>query len=727
MGSTRHKDTKSLIKNLYIMKKLFLLIPLLAFAFTANATVPSTDFASPYSCAADDAVLSGTAPANKFYLQSESTPHYIGWSDVKMLDAHPDADDAYTAVATWTINATRACYVSVTLDLGPVISSNKHIFEVKILDAEGTVMGAVREGPAYTGDGFTTANEEKDLSGQIIIPAAGEYTIELRNNRDYCKGSIKNVILKYAGEASVTDFASEYILTAGDADLSGDLIYETGGPNDPYLRYNHSWKPGTATWSIYATRACYINALVNMADNMWNYDAEDPARKYFQNHKHVFVIEVYDASSTIVGSAKEGDYNPDGSSDGYSNYPTVNLLGSIRIPAPGAYTIKLLNPRNESRCGVESVTLTYAGGATQNIPGTITLSDAVRSPRAYLDGGDLHFTDADHIGTISGEYAKWMIHVAEEGAYYFTATCTGTEGWSNLTISVLDGDENELHTYTPQYSYKQANKEIVSPDWFFEAGDYVLKLSNPVNHSNGYLTSLSASAASNVLVVDENATDMQYIKDLNGLSRKPVLKRSFVANMYNTVLFPFNGVTNAELESIFGVGYELLEMSSATMEGDVLVLEFAAVDLSGSTYGRPYLIKPTKNVTDPLFKSTTIYASTSHLTQEKGVAKFIGSYVKTSVPAGNNNLFLGSGNKLYFSSESTPIKATRAYFAVSEAAGAPARACIVTKGNVVTEIDLVNGELPETFGSKVQKVIVNGQLILVKDGVEYNTLGVRVK
>lgn len=698
------------------MKKLFFLIPLFIISLMASATVPSTDFASPYSCTADAAVLSGTAPAGKFYLQSASDPHYITWSDIKMLDVNPE--DGYTAVATWTINATRACYVSVTLDLGPAISTNKHIFEVKILDAEGTEMGAVREGPAYTGDGFTLADDEKDLSGKIIIPAAGEYTIELRNNRDWGKGSVKNVILTYAGAAPVTDFASPgYSCSADDAVLNSISNLSLYTDTDPhYIVCNEcAYNATLATWTIYATRACYISASLDFGPKI-------------SSNKHIFEVKIKDANGSEMGVVAEGEADPSGDTEQNQEFDQVKTInGNIRIPAVGIYTVELRNIRGYGKGSVKNVILTYAGGATQDIPGTITLSDAILSSRAFIDGTGLHFIDNDHLGYISGEYAKWNIAVAADGVYKFTANCNTTgESYSNLTIQVKQ-DGVEKHTYTPQYDYT-GEKVINSPEWFLEAGNYELILSNPKNHSNGYLTSLSASETSNVLVVDENATDMQYIKDQNANSRKPVLKRSFTANMYNTVVFPFNGVTNAELESIFGAGYELLEISSATVDGDVLVLEFAAVDLSSSTYGRPYLIKPTKNVANPLFSSKTIYASTSHLTQSGEAADFIGSFVKTSVPAGENNLFLGSGNKLYFSSEATPIKGMRAYFEVDPSAGAPARARIVANEQVVTDVELLNGKLPETFGSsKVGKFINNGQLIIVKDGVYYNAFGIKVK
>ena len=153
----------------------------------ALAVNAQTDFAAPgYSCAADDAVLTGGS-ASHFYLQAEAEPHYVAWADCALSE---------NALATWTVSASRGCYVTVSLDLGPVIASNKHNFEVTIKDASGNVKGMLTEG------GENTASEQvKALDGTILMPAAGTYTVEVYNNRDWGKGSIKNVILTYAADA----------------------------------------------------------------------------------------------------------------------------------------------------------------------------------------------------------------------------------------------------------------------------------------------------------------------------------------------------------------------------------------------------------------------------------------------------------------------------------------------------------------------------------------------
>ena len=71
-----------------------------------------------------------------------------------------------------------------------------------------------------------------------------------------------------------------------------------------------------------------------------------------------------------------------------------------------------------------------------------------------------------------------------------------------------------------------------------------------------------------------------------------------------------------------------------------------------------------------------------------------------------------------------PILGMRAYFVIHNVpAGAVKRARIIENEQVATEIELVM-EQPETNS---QKRIENGQLIIIRDGVRYNAMGVKLQ
>ena len=647
-----------------------------------------------------------------------------------------------------------------------------------------------------------------------------------------------------------TDFAGGYAFTADKAELSGDILYETGAPapQNPYLRYNHSWKPGVAEWTIKATRACYVSATINMADNTWNYDAQDSQRKYFQNHKHIFIVELRDANNNLLDSLQEGDHNGDGSSDGWDTYPTVNLQGTIHIPAAGVYTIRLKNNRNESRCGVNNVTLTYVGGEVQSmpgttnindawfspnatrtagekivvpagqqdegwvkwnvsfanaasykvkvninssnghnytvalyrdkndqnpitwgegeqtsaaspldlgskevpagnyilevtndvkwsdaalisvqfiyeggavitLPGTLTLMEAVLSPLAYKEASTnyIHFTDDEHVSQVPDQWAKWNVQAAL-GVYSFTFEIKSSN-YGKYVITVLDSQNNPVYTH----EYDKDGDGSYTTEGIVLNGNYTVQMQNMQAHSKGYITSMSSTKDNTIFIIDENATDGQYIADMDGISKQALLKRTFKGGMYNTFCIPVEPGLG-ELTSVFGAGYELLELTSAELVENTLNLIFT--NATSVLAGKPYLIKPAADVVNPVIPQHGIHNYTTNHTVSCTNADFIGSFIKGEVPAGENNLFLGQDNLLYFSQTATPIKGMRAYFqlkGIDNPQQAIKRARLVTPNNMPTDIDLVNGE------SKAIKRIENGQVIIVRDGIRYNVMGVKLQ
>ncbi len=304
----------------------------------AIAVNAQTDFAGGYNCTADAAVLVGTT-GSSFGLNTDAEPHYVFWSDRALNNP---------AAATWEVQSSLACYVSVSLDLGPVVGSNKHIFEVRVYDANGTELGMVKEA------GENTDSEKvKPLDGTILIPGAGTYKVELVNNRDWGKGAVKNVILTYAGSAPVTDFAAPgYSCTADDAVLEGTTGSSFGLNTDADPHYIF-WSdralsnPAAATWSVMATRGCYVSVTLDLGPVVGS-------------NKHIFEVSVKNAKGVELGVVKEAGENTD------ANMLKV-LDGTILLPAAGSYTVELNNNRDWGKGSIKNVVLTYAADAPTEI------------------------------------------------------------------------------------------------------------------------------------------------------------------------------------------------------------------------------------------------------------------------------------------------------------------------------------------------------------------------
>ena len=596
--------------------------------------------------------------------------------------------DATAGWAKWNINVTAGAFYEIGLTIK---NQYGHNMTVALYEEDGeTLVGQVSEGESVydeNPDGHTY-----NLGGMYLN--AGNYVVKVTNATSGSDAKIASVAFTHAGGAVQN--------MPGTAAIDEAWFSSNGTRADGKITFPGSTiQDGWVKWNVAFASAVNCNVIVNVNTTSG----------------HSYTVALYrneeDASPITVSNI--GDYDHTGS-------PVALELGSMEVPA-GNYIMKVTNGMQHSNAELLSVVFEYSGGSTQNIPGAITLSDAIFSTRAYMDGDDLHFTDDEHVGTMSGEWAKWNIH-ADGGVYTFTAHCSSSD-YSNLTFVIYDEGENEMYSYTPQYTYKSDDKEIVSPEWVLPEGDYILKLSNPKDWSHGYLLSLSAAAVDNTIILDENATSNSVIVANNGSSKRAALLRSFRAGMYNTICVPINvSLSSSELTSIFGEGYELLELDAATVEGEVLTLSFATPE--SIHHGTPYLIKPTKDVLNPVFRSHTISKETSYNTVGKTNASFIGTFIKQNIAANENNLYLGSNNALYFSSEAVTIKGLRAYFVVDPSAGVPTRARIVKQEETVTEVELVEGALPEAFGN-VHKLIENGQLIIVKDGAHYNAFGVRVK
>ena len=191
--------------------------------------------------------------------------------------------------------------------------------------------------------------------------------------------------------------------------------------------------------------------------------------------------------------------------------------------------------------------------------------------------------------------------------------------------------------------------------------------------------------------------------------------------MYNTFCAPF-AISSSLCKAVFGSDVEIYTLKEATVEGDILNVELKS---ETSIYqGTPVLIKPSSDIVDPSFNGVSIVSATPAATTKTN-ANFVGTFIKTELEANPDILFLGPNNTLYFPEQTTPIKGMRAWFVVHDVPGGShmiRHARIVQNEQVVTAIELVNQKPIDTI-----KVVENGQIIIVRDGIRYNTLGARVK
>lgn len=636
----------------------------------SDPVVPSSNFASPYQFVGAKAQISG----NIWY---DGTNEYLYYND-----------KSENGVATWKINATRSCIVEVTLNVN-VATDNGHTLKVEVLDAEGNSIGETAE-PSQT-----SASGDIVLPDQITLPAAGIYTVKLYNLTSWSKAKIDGVTFAYAGGAAVdlSKSTPASLLANADAIVSDDWSIEDGKITHAESKALTGW----AKWNVNCANYGNYNVTVNISSD----------------NGHLLRVEIFEnESESAIYTLDETDA---------TQYHTGNQaidLGNIVLDNR-KYVVKISNTQPYSHVQIASIVITYLNGARATLPATCTFADLILSAKAHVTDGNLWFNTIGDSNPV-GQWAKWNIKAASAGTFLFTMNVSSTNGQS-YKISILDMEENELDAF--ESGSVGSGDKVVKHYFNLAAGNYIVKLENTYSWSQGHIVSLVVTQPS-LITIDEAATSNSVITGHYRDGNHDIkIIRTITSGMQNTICLPFD-VSSSQLKAIFGSDVELIYMSSASISDDVLVLYF---EPATSIYrGTPYLIKTTKTVSNPVFTDVEIKEETGQSTVCDN-ADFIGTFIKRTISANEDNLFLGSGNKLQFSDNDVTIKGMRAYFKVKNSSGTPIRhARIVEQSEVVTELELINGEWQDIKAANgTIKTIENGQLILIRDGKRYNVMGIR--
>ena len=196
------------------------------------------------------------------------------------------------------------------------------------------------------------------------------------------------------------------------------------------------------------------------------------------------------------------------------------------------------------------------------------------------------------------------------------------------------------------------------------------------------------------------------------------VNREFIAGKLYTIALPF---TLNDVASVFGQGTVLYEYDKLIEQNDEVVLHFNDKGTS-IVAGKPYLILPKQDVDGFTVNKVTLSNSAQTLSFSVGTTTIAMEPVLT-VTAGqttNGKYWLAADKFLYNNSNTLP--SLRALFTISTPSGIAPRARVALGENVETGLD--NNQLPNT---NIQKVLENGQLIIIRDGVKYNVQGQVIK
>lgn len=200
------------------------------------------------------------------------------------------------------------------------------------------------------------------------------------------------------------------------------------------------------------------------------------------------------------------------------------------------------------------------------------------------------------------------------------------------------------------------------------------------------------------------------------------IKREIQRNgHFNTICLPFD-LNEEQIAASSLNGAEIFEFSDADLNDGELHLDFRKV--TSIVAGVPYLFRYMVNESNIFqldFKGVILSTLEAGISRDFGSVTLRGTLkepVVLSAQSENNIalLFLGANDTFFWPTSAKTVNPFRAYFTTgTPLQGAPAR--IRTQENVTTDLETII----ESVG--VQKLLENGQIIILRNGVRYNTAG----
>ena len=205
------------------------------------------------------------------------------------------------------------------------------------------------------------------------------------------------------------------------------------------------------------------------------------------------------------------------------------------------------------------------------------------------------------------------------------------------------------------------------------------------------------------------------------------VSRKMQAGMFNTICLPVaidlktlpedHPYYNATVVEF--VGTERIQSGKEEM----LQLNFSQV--TSMQAGMPYLIQPTKDITNPYYFSnvqTDANVAGLSVTPTNSEATFQGITSPTNLDASLPIVFLVDQNRLAISTTSGQILGNRAYFTLHDSQNIPKRSVISIVKAPTNNHNLYINTTPTSY-----KIMEDGHIWIIRGGEKYNLMGAKVK
>lgn len=465
------------------------------------------------------------------------------------------------------------------------------------------------------------------------------------------------------------------------SDYAQFAFYEVSGKTSAYYIYNYSAKK----WLKYTTSATYTKGQ----DFVSNGEKSERSEFYITDAAKDGVsgvqIQPYNAAGNAANNYLNfykggdqntnntiGNYTTDGNNDAGSLWVFTeveiannNAVITNKTMSEGSVVSTLLE--NHTGDGTKLLKETAIDWTQQKVVAEIDLSTCGTGTEDLFSIGENIQTFKEnniHVYKTSGGITAYLVGNPASGG----ATAFGPVSFDGNILRVeLSSEKGFVVNDRVIFS-----KEIINQYSEQKYGKQFFSLSN-IQVGSGEGTNQETKATYNYIsvvtndykpatVTVSNTLDEVAVNSFNAQNNVDVqLKRTLSPEHWNSFCVPF-AISEDVIAEKFGAGTKVCTFGS--MNGNVM--NFAPSTTIEA--GKPYIVKPTKEVVDPSFTGVNIEATAAKKVGADGYF-MQGIYsAKTDLTTDGTNLFLGDGNKFYKPAGTTTakMKGMRAFFIVPQ-------------------------------------------------------------
>lgn len=464
--------------------------------------------------------------------------------------------------------------------------------------------------------------------------------------------------------------------TLATSDYAQFAFYEVSGKANAYYIYNYSAKK----WLKYTTSATYTVGK----DFVSNGEKSERSEFYITNAAKGGVNGVQIQPYNAAGNAANNYLNFYAGGDQNTNHTIGNWTDNGSSDAGSLWVFTEVEIANNNAV-ITSTTiptgtianLTYNGQttwkATKNTPWEITTPIDWNTQQLIvtvdLDGVYAKDAEANRMilcVTGADDELGWTLNTGR--SVFYNQSATKIQGY------VLEGDNanTDPQPYTNPLVFRYTKDGLYLGNTLSKHNATCLsKLLSQKNIKIGvdkegcsgtYTIQLASNDYAPAQTYSDNILRETATVSFNAQDNVDVqLERTLSPEYWNTFCVPFT-ISADVIKEKFGEGTQVCTFGS--MEGTVMNFAHS----TSIEAGKPYIVKPTKEVVNPSFTGVNIEATAAKQVGANGYF-MQGIYsVKTDLTTDGTNLFLGDGNKFYkpLGTTTAKMKGMRAYFIVPQ-------------------------------------------------------------